>query len=166
NYVDQQAKALASFGKTAKFKLTGVSQWLRRNHAVPDSARLNVWLAVSFLVLCMLNVTGLLSARFLRRSGEIGIRRALGAPRHSVFAQHILEAGLVCLIGGALAIPLTFLGLWILRLQDGDFAGLAHLDPGMLGALVLMSVAVGVVVGLLPAWRAAVIEPGLQVKSE
>lgn len=166
NYVDQQAKPLASFGKTATYRLTGVPQWLRQNHAVPDSARLNVWLAVSFLVLCMLNVTGLLSARFLRRSGEIGIRRALGAPRHSVFAQHVFEAGLVCLVGGVLAIPLTLLGLWILRLQNSDFAGLAHLDSGMLGALVLMSVAVGVLVGLLPAWRAAVIEPGLQVKSE
>lgn len=166
NRVDQQAKVLASFGKAATYKLTSVSQWLRQNHVVPDSVRLNVWLAASFLVLCMLNVTGLLSARFLHRSGEIGIRRALGAPRHSVFAQHILEAALVCLVGGALAVPLTLLGLWILRRQSNDFAGLAHLDTGMLGALVLMSVLVGVLVGMLPAWRAAIIEPGLQVKSE
>lgn len=166
NSVDQQKKALASFGKKPKSELVSVSQWLERKQVVPDSVRLNVWLAASFLLLCMLNVMGLLSARFLRRSGEIGIRRALGAPRRSVFLQHVLEAECVCLIGGVLAFPLTWIGLWILRSQGSDFAGLARLDPAMFGALVVLVLIVGVLVGLLPAWRAAVVEPGLQVKSE
>lgn len=65
NYVEQQ-KALAGFGKPARSTLTDVADWLKRNDAVPDSARLNVWLAASFLLLCMFNVVGLLSARFLR----------------------------------------------------------------------------------------------------
>lgn len=166
NYVDQQAKALSSFGKPAKYQLTAVSDWLQRNHVVPASTRLNVWLAASFLVLCMLNVTGLLSARFLHRSSEIGIRRALGAPRRSVFVRHLAESAMVCLIGGMLAIPLTLLGLWIMNQQNNDFAGLVRFDPTMFVALVTMSVVIGALVGLLPAWRAAVIEPGLQVKSE
>lgn len=166
NYVDQRARALSSFGKPAKYQLTGMSDWLQRNHVVPASTRLNVWLAVSFLVLCMLNVTGLLSARFLHRSSEIGIRRALGAPRRSVFVRHLAESGMVCLIGGALAIPLTLCGLWIMNRQNSDFAGLARFDPAMFAALVVLSIVVGALVGLLPAWRAAVIEPGLQVKSE
>ncbi|HEX7324020.1 MAG TPA: ABC transporter permease [Rhodanobacteraceae bacterium] len=166
NDADQQRGALATWGKQPESRLIGVSQWLRDNQVVPASTRVNVWLAVAFLVLCMLNVMGLLSARFLRRSQEIGIRRALGARRSEVFLQHILEGAFVCLLGGVVAIPLTVLGLWILRQQGSDFAGLVHLDPAMFGALVLLSVVVGVLVGLLPAWRAAVIEPGLQVKSE
>lgn len=165
NYVAQQA-ALAGFGKKPRSALTSVADWLRQNDVVPDSARLNVWLAGSFLLLCMVNVAGLLSARFLRRSGEVGMRRALGAPRRAVFLQHVLESGLVCLVGGVLACPLTLLGLWILRQQRDGFSGLAHLDPAMFGALFALTMAVGALVGLLPAWRVSTIEPGLQVKSE
>lgn len=165
HYVEQQ-KALAGFGKPARSRLTSVAGWLKRNDVVPDSARLNVWLAGSFLLLCMLNVVGLLSARFLRRSAEVGIRRALGAPRRAVFLRHVLEAGLACLIGGVLALPLTGLGVWILRQQGSEFSGLVRLDPAMFGALFALALAVGVLVGLLPAWRVSRVEPGLQVKSE
>lgn len=166
NYVDEQRKALASWGKKPRFELISLMQWITREHVVPSNAKLNVWLASSFLVLCMLNVMGLLSARFLRRSQEIGIRRALGATRGAIFLQHILEAAIMCLMGGVLAIPLTVLGLWILRHQQNNFADLVRFDPETLGMLVIVSVTVGVLVGLLPAWRAAWIEPGLQVKSE
>jgi len=165
DYVERQ-KALAGFDKKPRSALTGVADWLKQNDVVPDSARLNVWLAGSFLLLCMLNVAGLLSARFLRRSGEVGMRRALGAPRRAVFLQHVLESGLACLAGGVLALPLTLLGLWILRQQGNDFAGLAHLDPAMFATLFMLALAVGALVGLLPAWRVSVVEPGLQVKSE
>jgi putative ABC transport system permease protein len=124
-----------------------------------------VWLAASFLVLCMANVAGLLGAKFLHRSSEIGIRRALGAPRRAVFAQYVLEAGAISVLGGVVALPLTMLGLWILRLQDQGFTDLARLDPAMFAGLFLLALAVGVLVGLLPAWRASAVEPGLQVKS-
>lgn len=165
NYAEQQ-KTLAGFDKPARSKLIGVAAWLKQNGVVPDSARLNVWLAASFLLLCMVNVAGLLSARFLRRSGEVGVRRALGAPRRAVFLQHVLESGLACVAGGVLALPLTLLGLWILRQQGDDGSGLARLDPAMFGALFALALAVGVLVGLLPAWRVSRVDPGLQVKGE
>lgn len=165
HYVEQQ-KALAGFAKPARAEVTSVAAWLKQQDVVPDSVRLNVWLAGSFLLLCMINVAGLLAARFLRRSGEIGIRRALGAPRRAVFLQHVLEAGGACLAGGVVAIPLTWLGVWTLRQQGSDFSGLVHLDPLMFGALFVLALAVGMLVGILPAWRASAVEPGLQVKSD
>jgi putative ABC transport system permease protein len=164
-YGEQHKDALGTFHKRSHSELTGVAAWLVQQEVVPDNVRLNVWLAGSFLLLCMVNVAGLLAARFLRRSNEIGIRRALGAPRRSVFLQHVLEAAAVCLVGGVLAWPLTELGLWLLRLQDKGFTDLARLDPPMFGALFALALAVGVLVGLVPAWRATKVEPGLQVKS-
>ena len=58
NYVEQQA-ALAGFDKKPRSALTGVADWLKQNNVVPDSVRLNAWLAGSFLLLCMFNVAGL-----------------------------------------------------------------------------------------------------------
>lgn len=164
HYLDDQ-KSLAGFGRSGRAELTGVAAWLSKQNVVPDNVRLNAWLAGSFLLLCMTNVAGLLAARFLRRSSEIGIRRALGAPRRAIFQQHVLEAALICLTGGVLALPLTLFGLWTLRLQDSGFTDLARLDPVMFGALFVLALAVGMVTGWLPAWRASRVEPGLQVKS-
>lgn len=158
-------KSVAGYGKPVRADLTGVGAWLSRQGVVPDHVRLNAWLAGSFLLLCMVNVAGLLAARFLRRGGEIGIRRALGAPRVAIFQQHVLEAALICLAGGLLAWPLTLFGLWTLRLQDSGFTDLARLDPSMFGALFGLALMVGVLTGWLPAWRASRVEPGLQVKS-
>ena len=164
HYAEQQ-KALAGFAKPAKAELLSVSAWLEKQNVIPDNVRLNVWMAGSFLLLCMVNVAGLLAAKFLRRSGEIGIRRALGATRGAIFIQHVVEASAVCVIGGVLALPLTILGLRIFRLQDEGFTDLAKLDSLMFGGLFVLALATGVLVGLLPAWRASLVEPGLLVKS-
>jgi putative ABC transport system permease protein len=158
-------KTLVGDKKSAKVGLFSVAEWLMKQNVVPDNVRLNVWLAGSFLLLCMVNVAGLLAAKFLGRSNEIGIRRALGAPRRAVFLQHVLEACAISVVGGVLALPLTLFGLWILRKQAQGFTDLARLDLPMFGALFALALAVGVVVGLLPSWRASRVEPGLQVKS-
>lgn len=73
---------------------------------------------------------------------------------------------MACLVGGVLALPLTLLGLWVLRQQGDEFSGLVRLDPTMFGALFALTLAVGVLVGWVPAWRVSRVEPGLQVKSE
>jgi|GEM_PF-59546 len=165
-YLDYYAEQQPLDGRTRqKAQLFSVAGWLTRQNAVPDNVRLNVWLAASFLLLCMVNVAGLLTAKFLRRSAETGIRRALGASRGAVFAQHVLEATLVCVVGGVLALPLVLLGLWVLRMQEQGFTDMARLDPAMFGALFVLALVVGVLVGVLPAWRASRVEPGLQVKS-
>lgn len=153
-----------AFGAPRPARLSGVGAWLVEQEVVPDTISLNVWLGLSFLLLCMLNVTGLLTAKFLRGGAEIGVRRALGAPRRSIFLQHVLEACAICLAGGMLALPLTWGGLWILRQQSQDYAPFAQLDPAMFALLFALALAVGVLVGVMPAWRASGVEPGLQVK--
>ncbi|MET0330990.1 MAG: ABC transporter permease [Dyella sp.] len=165
NHLNEQTPRSQAFGKAEPAQLIRTDEWLGMQQVVPDTVRLNVWLAGSFLLLCLVNVAGLLTAKFLSRGSEIGIRRALGAPRRAVFAQHVLEACTVCLAGGVLALPLTLGGLWILRQQADSFSALARLDLGMFTTLFALALGLGVLVGLLPAWRASMVQPGLQVKS-
>ncbi|MGC1547869.1 MAG: ABC transporter permease [Rhodanobacter sp.] len=164
DYASEQ-KAVGRFERAPKVELYSVPAWLTRNHVVPDNVRLNTWLAGGFLLLCMVNVAGLLAARFLRRSAEIGVRRALGAPRQAIFAQCVWEAGLAGVLGGVLALPLTLFGLWVVRRQQQGYTDLAHLDALTFGSLFMLALMVGLVVGILPAWRACCVQPGLQVKS-
>ena len=154
-----------AFGPPLPAQLRSVGEWLASEHVVPATASLNVWLALSFLLLCMLNVVGLLTAKFLRGGVEVGSRRALWAARRPTSLQHGREACAICLSGGLLALPLTWGGLWILRQQAQDYVSLARLDLSMFVMLFVLALLVGVMVGVLPAWRASGVEPGLQVKS-
>lgn len=153
------------FEREPASRLDSVRSWLAANRVVPDSVRLNLWLAAGLLALCMVNVAGLLAARFLRRGSELGVRRVLGAPRRSVVLQCLVEAGAVGLLGGLLALPLTLFGLWLIRLQDHGYTDLARFDPPLFLVLCALSAIIGLLVGLVPALRAARIEPVLQIKS-
>jgi len=145
-------------------KLVGTQAWLTLNHVVPDDVHLNLMLAGGFLLLCLVNVAGLLAARFLRRQGDVAIRRALGASKRAVFLQHLVETGVLGLIGGVLALPLNWLGLWIVRMQPVSYAAAAKFSPGVFGALFVLSLAVGLLVGILPEWRVCRLPPALQIK--
>ena len=145
-------------------KLYGTQAWLTLNHVVPDDVHLNLMLAGGFLLLCLVNVAGLLAARFLRRQGDVAIRRALGASKRAVFLQHLVETGVLGLIGGVLALPLTWLGLWIVRMQPVSYADAARFSPGVFVVLFVLSLVVGLLVGILPAWRVCRLPPALQIK--
>jgi putative ABC transport system permease protein len=145
-------------------KLYGTQAWLTLNRVVPADVHLNLVLAGGFLLLCLVNVAGLLAARFLRRQGDVAIRRALGASKRAVFLQHLVETGVLGLIGGVLALPLTWLGLWIVRMQPVSYADAARFSPGVFVVLFVLSLAVGLLVGILPAWRVCRLPPALQIK--
>ncbi|MXV08367.1 MULTISPECIES: ABC transporter permease [unclassified Xanthomonas] len=164
NYSSQQ-RAAGRFQRPNNVRLRDVMQWLDHNKVVPGDVRLQLWLAMGFLLVCLLNTVGLLLAKFLRRSGEIGVRRALGASRGAIFAQCLVEAGAIGLAGGVAGLGLATLGLWAVRQQPASYAKLAHLDPSMLALTFAMAVGASLLAGLLPSWRAIQVAPALQLKS-
>jgi ABC-type antimicrobial peptide transport system, permease component len=164
NYSNQQ-RAAGRFQRPNNVRLRNVMQWLDHNEVVPGDVRLQLWLAMGFLLVCLLNTVGLLLAKFLRRSGEIGVRRALGASRRAIFAQCLVEAGTIGLAGGIAGLGLSLLGLWAVRQQPTGYAKLAHLDPTMLAMTFALALVASLLAGLLPAWRAIQVAPALQLKS-
>ncbi|MBB4127882.1 putative ABC transport system permease protein [Xanthomonas translucens] len=164
NYSNQQ-RAAGRFQRPNNVRLRNVMQWLDHNEVVPGDVRLQLWLAMGFLLVCLLNTVGLLLAKFLRRSGEIGVRRALGASRRAIFAQCLVEAGTIGLAGGIAGLGLAVLGLWAVRQQPTGYAKLAHLDPSMLALTLALALVASLLAGLLPSWRAIQVAPALQLKS-
>jgi len=147
-------------------QLHGLMDWLAHQHAIPDDLRLQLSLSIGFLLVCMLNVMGLLLATFLRRSGEISVRRALGARRRDIFLQLGVESSVIGFAGGLLGVLVAMLGLWSVRQRLDGYAQLAHMDAGMLLATFTLALAAGALAGLLPAWRACRIAPALQLKTQ
>ena len=165
NYSAQQ-RAAGRFERPDNIKLRNVMEWLDFNGVVPGDVRLQVWLALGFLLVCLVNTVGLLLAKFLRRSSEIGVRRALGASRRAIFTQCLVEAGAIGLAGGVLGLGLALLGLWAVRQQPSSYAELARLDPLMLLTTFAFALIASLLAGILPAWRAMQIAPAIQLKSQ
>ena len=165
NYSDQQ-RAAGRFERPTNVRLSGLMEWLDFNKVVPGDVRLQVWLALGFLLVCLLNTVGLLLAKFLRRSGELGVRRALGASRKTIFTQCMVEAGAIGLAGGIVGLALAWLGLWAVRHQPTDYADLARLDPSMLLTTFGLALVTSLLAGLLPAWSAMQVSPAMQLKSQ
>jgi putative ABC transport system permease protein len=165
SYSNEQIAA-GRFHRTPNVRMRDVMQWLDHKKVVPNDVRLQTWLAFGFLLVCLINTVGLLLAKFLRRSSEIGVRRALGASRRAIFTQFLVEALTVGLVGGVLGLGLAWLGLWVVRSQPTEYASLARLDLVMLATTFALAIIASLLAGLVPAWRACQVTPALQLKSQ
>lgn len=118
--------------------------------------------SVSLLVGGM-GIMNMMGTAVLERTREIGLRRAVGARRRDILWQFLIEAGIISLVGGVLGLAIgAGISLAIVWLTGFP------LLPSMvviLGALVI-SVLVGLLSGLLPARRAARLEPVAALRSE
>ncbi len=163
-YSAEQKKA-GRYERAPNPKLRNVMEWLDYKEVVPNDARIQTWVALGFLLVCLINTVGLLLTKFLRRSSEIGVRRALGASKRSIFTQLLVEAGMIGVAGGLLGLGLAWLGLWAVRHQPTAYAELAQLDLPMLAGTFGLAVLSSLAAGLLPAWRGCQVTPALQLKS-
>jgi putative ABC transport system permease protein len=164
-HYSQEQTSLGRFQRPPNVRLRNLMQWLDYEQVVPGDVQLQTWLALGFLLVCLVNTVGLMLAKFLRRSAELSVRRALGASRRALFMQLLVESGVIGLAGGLGGLLLACLGLWLVRRQPADYAPLAHLDGAMLVMTLVLAVVASLLAGALPAWRACQITPGLQLKS-
>jgi putative ABC transport system permease protein len=104
--------------------------------------------------------------KFLRRGGELSVRRAMGEGKRSVFAQMLVEAGLIGVASGVVGLGLAAFGLWVVRQQPVRYADLAHLDPLMLVGTFVLALMATLLAALFPAWRACRLAPARLLKTQ
>jgi putative ABC transport system permease protein len=98
------------------------------------------------------------------RTREIGIRRAIGATRKTILAQFLLEAAVVCGIGGLIGLILGFAGTVVASKLILGF--LLYPSVSMSAGAFAFSVGLGVVFGIYPAIKAALLQPVEALRSE
>jgi len=162
---DAQQRELGRLTHPANTRMFSLSEWMAFQNVVPGDVKLQTWFAFGFLLVCLFNMVGLLLAKFLRRSGEIGVRRALGASRAAIFEQCLIEAGIIGLLGGVFGFLLTVLGLWLVRQQPVEYADIVTLNVPMFLLTFALAIAASLVAGAFPALRASRVAPALQLKT-
>jgi putative ABC transport system permease protein len=108
------------------------------------------------LVVAGIGIMNIMLVAVTERTREIGIRKAIGAPRRTILAQFLLEAVILCNIGGVVGVLVGF-GLGNLVAVFTKFAVQVPMEWAVIGLLFCSAVGIGF--GLLPAVRASRLHP-------
>ncbi|MBX3738651.1 MAG: ABC transporter permease [Candidatus Didemnitutus sp.] len=125
--------------------------------------------AVGFvLLIACANVANLTLSRALARQREISVRAALGASRSRLMRQLLVESVLLSVIGGAFGLGLALAGAHVFDLATQDIGRPYWIDFAMdwraFAYISALSVAAGLVFGLVPAWRASRVDLNTAMK--
>ena len=126
-------------------------------------AELSAFFGLIAVFLSCIGLYGLMSYLVGRRTGEIGIRMALGANRLEVAWQVLREIGLLVVAGIVIGLPLTLFGI---RLVRNMLYGLSGTDPFSLMAATALLLIAGMAAGYLPARRASSVDPVVALRDE
>ncbi|GDE51817.1 MacB family efflux pump subunit [Escherichia coli] len=164
--------------------ISAISQLLTRRHGIKDFQLYNfeqirksiehtsmtfsiliLMVACISLMIGSIGVMNIMLISVTERTHEIGVRMAVGARRSDIMQQFIIEAVLVCLIGGALGIALSYItGALFNALADGIFAAIYSWQAAV--AAFFCSTLIGIIFGYLPARKAARMDPIISLASE
>lgn len=126
-------------------------------------ARLTALFGGLALLLATIGLYGVTAFTVARRTSEIGIRMALGAERRGVIAMVMRGAVVQILIGLAIGIPV---GLLCVRFVKAQLYEITSADPIIVGGAVLALGVAAFIAGIIPAQRAASIDPVQALRSE
>lgn len=138
-----------------------------RNGRALLGTRMGAWFAAVFgalaLVLASVGVYGVISYSVAQRRREIGIRVALGAQASEVVALVVRQGLRMAVVGTVFGLALT---LAVTQVLTKLLYGVAPRDPIILGGVALSLALVGAMASLLPARRAASVDPLVALREE
>ena len=114
-------------------------------------------IAVISLIVGGIGVMNIMLVSVTERTREIGIRMAIGAKQADILQQFLIEAVLICLVGGFLGVSLSLLVGWAFNTFSEDF-GMIFSTASIILALVC-STAIGIIFGYMPAKNASNLNP-------
>jgi len=153
--VSATTTATANGGSSTPYRIQNASQLLATQTETADTftTLLGAVAAISLLV-GGIGITNIMLVTVTERTREIGIRKALGAPRRVILTQFLIEATLLSVLGGALGVAAALIG------SSFEIVGVKPvIVPSSIGLALGVSIAIGLFFGGLPASRAARLRP-------
>jgi lipoprotein-releasing system permease protein len=147
--------------------------WMRRNAELLtglSAQNSSKWLIEFFVVLAVaLGIASVLIVSVVQKSRQIGILRAVGTPSRRVLGVFLIQGGVLGLlgafIGSALGALLAKLFEGLAREADGSPRFPVQLTPALFAGATLLATGIGVLAAVIPARRAARLDPAVAIRS-
>ena len=153
---DSVALLLAKYGE-GSIKIINLTQELENAQNILDIFK-TVVSAVAAIALLVggIGIMNIMLVTVKERTREIGIRKALGAGEHHILGQFLAEALFYAMLGGVLGIGI---GILLTKLAGSVLDIQAEVSGAAASLSVLFSATVGIVFGLMPAYKASKLNP-------
>jgi ABC-type antimicrobial peptide transport system permease subunit len=144
-------------GQPDNFSVRSPTEFMRTLTATTETIT-NLLLVVALISLCVggVGIMNIMLVSVTERTKEIGLRMAVGARARDILTQFLIEALLLCLIGGAAGIVLGHFASWMVT---RFLAWPTIVSPSAILAALGVCVAVGLIFGYYPAWKASRLDP-------
>ena len=115
------------------------------------------------LIVGMFGIANIMFVTVKERTSLIGLKKAIGAKKGSILFEFLMEAALLCIIGGAFGLFFVYILTLVL---SGPFHFPVYISMPLLLSTVLICIVVGVLAGIIPARRAARMDPVVAIRSK
>jgi putative ABC transport system permease protein len=146
------------------FSLNDVNEFSEAISKLFGPLNMGGWvIAILSLVVGAFGVMNIMFVSVKERTGQIGLKKAVGAKNRVILAEFLLESAFLCIVGGLMGLTLVFLLTMILT---GLLDFPVFISTSNMVLAISISVIVGIVAGIIPAYRAAKMDPVAAIRSK
>ncbi len=146
------------------FSLNDVSGFSDKVSSVFVSINIGGWaIGALSLIVGAFGIANIMFVTVKERTGMIGLKKAIGAKRKSILLEFLLEAAIICIIGGLIGLLLVYI-LTVVLSNVFDFP--VFISPGILSLAIFMCILIGILAGIIPASIAARLDPVVAIRSK
>ena len=115
------------------------------------------------LIVGLFGIANIMFVTVRERTSIIGLKKAVGAKKSSILFEFLMEATILCILGGAIGLFFVYILTLIL---SGPFKFPVFISVPMLFATIIICVSVGILAGIIPASQAAKMDPVAAIRSK
>jgi len=120
-------------------------------------------IAILSLIVGAFGVANIMFVTVRERTSQIGLKKALGAKKHTILTEFLLESAFLCIIGGLIGLGLV----WLLTLILGTFLPFPiFIAPNIIMLALGICIILGIVSGIIPASIAAKMDPVVAIRTK
>jgi putative ABC transport system permease protein len=120
-------------------------------------------IAALSLVVGMFGVANIMFVTVRERTGQIGLKKALGAKQSTILLEFLMESAFLCILGGAIGLLLVFILTFIFSAM---FSFPVFISLGIMMLAITICIVVGILAGIIPASIAAKMDPVVAIRSK
>ena len=115
------------------------------------------------LIVGMFGIANIMFVTVRERTGVIGLKKAIGAKKSSILFEFLMEAAMLCIIGGAFGLFFVYL---LTRVLSGPLHFPVFISIPMLITTIIICITVGILAGIIPAAQAAKMDPVAAIRGK
>ena len=145
------------------FTLNQISGFSAQMKSVIGNINIGGWaIGILSLVVGAFGIANIMFVTVKERTSMIGLKKAIGAKKRSILSEFLLEAAIICILGGIFGLILVYILTIILT---SLFSFPVYISGGILTLAISICIIIGILAGIIPALTAARLDPVVAIRS-